>query len=217
VLAGTAAVAVIVTLPALLLSVSAFVHAQVALVTGRVLTPGAESWLYLVSSRVTLHEGAGVIYQGPRMSTTVESLLHPLIIALGVAISACLAWRNRRTATADSLFAATALIFLLRCTLDPGDQPYYQLPLLATLLAWDAVRAERVPFRGLAATAVAYVLFDRLSPSSIGAVPASILYDSATIVGALLLGRCAFAPRRRRRAPEIVVLGRGRSRRPHAA
>ena len=193
------------TLPTLLVSVPAFLHTQAGLVTGQVLTPGAWSWLYLLSGSVTLHLHDGVVYHGPRMSAAVESLLHPLIVAAALAIGLAIAWQARRALTADRLFAATALAFLLRCALDPGDQPYYHLPLLATLLAWDAVRAERLPWRSLAATATAYALFSRLVPAAIGTATASALYDAVSVAGALLLARCVFAPARRHATPEPVA------------
>jgi Glycosyltransferase family 87 len=210
ILLGAASVVVTVTLPVLLVSVSAFVHTQAGLVTGRVLTPGAWSWLYLLSGTATLHERGGVVFRGPRMSMAVESLLHPLIIAAAVALAIAVAWQARRSLTADRLFAATALAFLLRCALDPGDQPYYHLPFLATLLAWDALRGERLPWRSLAATAVAYVLFERLSPSAVGTATASALYDAATAGAALVLARCLFAGAQRRVTPAPVTLGAAR-------
>jgi len=213
VLAGSAAVYLAATLPILAVSVSAFLHAQAALVTGRVLTPGAWSWLYLLSGSVTLHERGGVVYHGPRMSLTVESLLHPLIVATAVVVSLVIAWQARRALTADRLFAAVALVFLVRCALDPGDQPYYHLPLLATLLAWDAMRPERMPWRSLAATAMAFVLFTRLTPGSVGTATASALYDAVSVVGALVLARCLFARPRRHATPEpVTALRPGRPR-----
>ena len=209
---GATAVVVTVTLPMLLVSVSALLHTQAALVTGRVLTPGAWSWLYLPSGTITLHERGGVVFDGPRMSLAVESVLHPLIIAVAVALALGVAWHARRSLTVDRLLAATALAFLVRCALDPGDQPYYHVPLLATLLAWDALRGERLPWRSLAATAVAYVLFERLSPSAVGAGMASALYDAASIGGALVLAGCLLPGVPRRATPEPITLGAGRPR-----
>lgn len=36
-----------------------------------------------------------------------------------------------------------ALLFLLRCTLDPIDNTYYHLPLLLALLAWETTAIDR--------------------------------------------------------------------------
>jgi hypothetical protein len=63
------------------------------------------------------------------------------LVALPIA---ALAYRRRGSlAVRDSALAVLALVFLLRCTLDPVDNAYHHLPLLLALLAWEAVSTTR--------------------------------------------------------------------------
>jgi len=55
-----------------------------------------------------------------------------------------------------------ALVFLLRCQLDPWNTSYYALPFLLALAAWEVVGARRAPLLSLAATVMTWVSFERL-------------------------------------------------------
>lgn len=189
VISGAAAIVTAVSLPALLISAPTFLHNQLVLVHEHYLAPAWDSWLFLVSPRVTLPVGGGLTYTGPHLSSTVVGLLHPLIIVVAIAIGVYVARRVRTHLTLDAWFAAIALAFLLRCALDTETMPYYEAPLFMTLLAWDALQGGRLPLRGLFAAAVSYALFDRLTPTVIGPNTASALYGAAALVGCLLLRR----------------------------
>jgi hypothetical protein len=46
----------------------------------------------------------------------------------------------------DLALALLALASLLRCLLDPADNPYYHLPAIAALCAWEALRRPTLPW-----------------------------------------------------------------------
>ena len=193
-LAGAAAIAAVATLPAFVGSPGAFVSSHLALVHEHYLEPSVYSWLFPLAPQVTVHLSGGLVHQGARLPAGLVGLLHPLIIGVALAIAVGLARLARRHLGPpglgpDQIFAAVALIFVLRCTLDTETMPYYHAPLFATLLAWDAMRGERLPVRALAAAAAGYVLFDRLTLNVVSPAAAAWLYAAVTlVVAAVLLG-----------------------------
>jgi hypothetical protein len=201
------AVAAACSLPAVVLAPASFVDNQLGLAAARYRSPAALTWLFLLAPAGVRHLSSGLVASGPRLGSAVAGLLHPLIIALGAVIALFMRRRGGARSPRDALLPAVALAFLLRCTLDPATMPYYHLPLLATLLAWDALGGGRLPLRGLAATAIAYLVFDRLTPAVIGPDTSSALYDAVTLGIAVLLVRALAAARGRGTpAPRAVGL-----------
>jgi hypothetical protein len=185
VLCGSVLLAATLTLPAILANPRSWLHSEFSLghaTSGTVPIP--DSWPFLVASRETLRLPGGLIISEPHLSAGFAGLLHPLIIALAIAIAVWLAIRADGRHATNHLFAAVAVIFLLRCTLDPGNEPYYQLPLLATFLAWDALANNGLPVRALLGAAAAYLVFDRL-PSFFSPTVAGDIYSASTFTAAL--------------------------------
>ncbi len=104
------------------------------------------------------------------------SLTHPLILAVGLALTVAL-WLRGRIDTARSpspergvrldartALLALALLMLMRCLLDTWDTGYYLLPFLFALLAWE-VRGSiaRPPALAAVACVLGYVSFLWLS------------------------------------------------------
>jgi hypothetical protein len=213
-LAASAAVAGAVTLPAIVGSPGAFLTNQLALAHEHYLEPSGQSWFYELAGRVTLHLPHGLVHRGPRLPAPLVGLLHPLIIGLALGVAAILARRLRSGGDLDRVFAAVGLVFLLRCTLDTETMTYYHAPLFAGLVAWDAMRGERLPLRGLAAAGLGYVVIDRLSGYAVGSDVSAFAYLGATaglavaLAGALLLGPPARrAARARQWRPDIRRTG----------
>ena len=127
----------------------------------------------------------------------VAPFSHSLIVALAV-VAAVALWR-RRLETRDAL-GLLALLFLLRCVLDPVDQDYFHLPFLLALLAWE-VECRRLwrglPVVTLAAAACLWLSFTVLH-ANVGAWRANAVYLGWTIVAAGFLAvrtaRAAPAP-----------------------
>jgi glycosyl transferase family 87 len=96
---------------------------------------------------------------GPGWTSAID---HPLIIAVGFALSAALWLRERRNGQTSlrAALLALALLMLMRCLLDTWDTGYYPLPFLLALLAWEVRGAvARPPVLAAAATVVASLTF----------------------------------------------------------
>ena len=97
----------------------------------------------------------------------LSPVTHPLIAVLVVPLS-LLAWRVRRHARGghgEQALGLLALLFLLRCILDPWNCVYYELPFLLALLTWESLyRAHRPPLLTLGATLATWVTFQTLEP-----------------------------------------------------
>ena len=84
-------------------------------------------------------------------------LTHPLIVVLALPLSA--AWWLSRRRTPDDALALLALLFLLRCLLDPVDNAYYHLPFVLSLIAWEGLARRGPPLlSALCAVAVHYAI-----------------------------------------------------------
>ena len=70
--------------------------------------------------------------------------------------------RRRGRSSVDTCLALLALLFLLRCLLDPSNHVYYQVPFVIALVAWDARRSP-VPVLALLATALVWLEFHTIS------------------------------------------------------
>ncbi|HVR04735.1 MAG TPA: hypothetical protein VMS02_01750 [Solirubrobacteraceae bacterium] len=120
----------------------------------------------------------------------VGAVSHPLIVALGLPLSA-LAWRQR-SRTGPTLLTPTpptgptrdtspppgthrrgrarvpeqllllALLLLVRCMLDTWDDEYYLLPFILALTAWEALGESGLPALALGGVALAWLDFEWL-------------------------------------------------------
>jgi hypothetical protein len=187
-LAMACATAAVLTLPLAIGSPSAFLANQVFLVHQQVyLHPAAHSWLYPLAPEVRIVGLHGSV-SWPTLSPTVVGLVHPLIIVVAAGLAAAVWVRRRGRPSLDELFTLTALVYLLRCTLDTETMPYFHLPLLLTLLAWDGLHGDRLPLRAIAGAGVGYFLFQRLLGGTLDVHTVSYLYGACTLVLALVLG-----------------------------
>ena len=100
------------------------------------------------STRAGLLLGLALALAAPLVAGNL-SLTDPLIVALALPLSA--AWWFSRRRTPDDVLALLALLFLLRCLLDPVDNAYYHVPFLLSLTgmggtraAWPAARVDPV-------------------------------------------------------------------------
>jgi hypothetical protein len=87
----------------------------------------------------------------------LRPITHPLIVALAVPLSIA-AWM-RKGRNPDDALALLALLFLLRCALDPWNLVYYQLPLVVALTAYEVRTHKDWPVLALAATAATWLTF----------------------------------------------------------
>ncbi len=79
---------------------------------------------------------------------------------MGAAALACGAFvLRRRGRGTDDVLGLLALVFALRCVLDPWNLVYYHLPLALSLLAWEVRRNEEWPVLTLGVSVLAWVSF----------------------------------------------------------
>jgi glycosyl transferase family 87 len=183
--------AVVATLPMVVGNFDAFRHA-IRYISSPQPVMTSLTWLYPFSPtgtvRVTNIFGDDRTFIGHRVWPIESAVSHPLIIVLGLAIPVLVWWRRRGGPAADAMLAATAVVFVLRCVLDPGTTAYYHLPLLLILVLIDVAHGRRVPVAGLAGGAVSFVVLDRF-PGYLGAGAANLLYIAATAIAIGLLTR----------------------------
>ena len=87
-------------------------------------------------------------------------LTRPLIVG-GSALVAVAWWlRSGPDRNRDDVLGLLALLFLLRCMLDPWDLIYYHLPLIVSLAAWEARRGRSLPVLAVVASAACWLTFD---------------------------------------------------------
>ena len=85
----------------------------------------------------------------------------PLVLLVPLLLSVVCAIRLRRRPWHDALLLL-ALVFLLRCLLDPWNVSYYALPFLFSLLAWEVHARGGLPRLTLLATMLTWVTCDWL-------------------------------------------------------
>ncbi len=179
--AGAVGLAALLTLPQVLADPGGFasVSQHAATATNDTFV---QSWWYLV---------------GHTLPGWVARSTHPLIVLAAFPLTV---FAYRRGLRADDALPLLALLFLVRCVLDPVDNYYYHLPLLLALLAWDVKARRQLPFAALAATVCLIV-----TNSFLDGMTASAFYFAwtAALAGVLcvVLRRATSADRSAAQAP----------------
>jgi hypothetical protein len=204
--AGGLGVAAAATVPMMAGNLSAFHHAWSYISKAQPVVT-LFNWLYPFSpngtGRITDVTGASHPFVG-HLAWPVEGVLsHPLIIVVGIALPLLVARRvGAGRAAVPQLLVATALVFLLRCGLDPESAAYYHLPMLLVLVLADAAAGRRLPLVGLVSAAVSFTVLDRF-PGYLPAGVANLGYVVVSaVVMALLISRLRARP-----APELMRTG----------
>src|SRR6185503_8851056 len=95
------------------------------------------------SIRIRPVDGRSVITVRP-VPPFVAAVAKKLIVIAALLLTVPLILRRRRLSSTDPLLVL-AFALLLRCVLDPFDNPYYHLPFLFAFLAWEALTVRGVP------------------------------------------------------------------------
>ena len=196
-LAIAAGLAAAFTLPLLLASAPGTATAAGALHAGGDFFPW-QVWWFLGSANDVWH---GV--SGDTLARSAPSWLgpipHPLIVALAVPFS-WLAWRRG----ADPLLLL-ALLFLLRCVLDPWNNVYYALPLVIALASWEGSRERRAPLVALGVLVATFITIERMR-GVVSPDVASVSYLAwALPLGAYLVWRVLAPAGANRRSRHVAV------------
>lgn len=146
------------------------------------------------------HVAGGVVYHGAGGPAWVQRLSHPLIVAFALPLSALFALGRRRAGAArtDAL-ALLALLLVLRCALDPWNQPYYAIPAILALASWEVTALRRAPLWAPAAAALTWLAFHGPRMEHTELRYAAIVLWTATLA-AVLGARMWPRPRRARGA-----------------
>ncbi len=158
-----------------------------AVQTGEIFQPW-QVWWFLGSTGEVVRGADGVVKEGYRAAPGwLSPISHPLIVAVALPLS-LLAWRRR----SDPL-ALLALLFVLRCVLDPWNTAYYALPAVIALVAWEATRTERPPVFALFMTLATWATWEWLLPVATPDVEA-LVYLAWSLPFAGLLAWRLYAP-----------------------
>ena len=155
------------TLPLLAVDPTGFGNVSRNAVNGGVLVTRSTWWFFAAApDKVHLQLPAGfptgfTLY---RLPSWLGQVTHPLIVGLAVPLSILVYWRNR---TREAALPLIAILFLLRCALDPMDNAYYQVPLLLALLAFEVLCTSRqLPVVTLLTAGMLWLTFDLVEPSA---------------------------------------------------
>jgi hypothetical protein len=196
VIAGAIALALV--LPLLLAGPPSGQPGVHAATTGVIFQPW-QVWWFLGSPSDAIRGADGLIKAGYRSPPGwVSPISHPLIVAVALPLS-LLAWRRR----SDPLLLL-ALLFVLRCVLDPWNTAYYALPAILALVALEATRSERPPVLALAMTMATWATWQWLVPAAPADVE-SLVYLGWSLPLAGLLAWRLYAPA----LPAMPALSRG--------
>lgn len=121
----------------------------------------------------------------------LSRLTRPLIVLAAIALTV-LWWRRSHDRRLDALLLL-ALIFLVRCLLDPWNNVYYAVPFLLCLTAWEGLAHREPPVISLVATVLAWVTFQEV-PEVAGADLQSLSYLAWSVPLAAWLAVRALAP-----------------------
>ena len=123
-------------------------------------------WWVLGETGNAVYGSDGVLKPGYRTPPEwLSPITHPLIAFLVVPLSLLFAWRRGRAGDAtarEDVLALLALLFLLRCVLDPWNFNYYHLPFVLALLAWETLRFSRPPVLALGASFALWLTWQKL-------------------------------------------------------
>ncbi len=128
----------------------------------------------------------------------VAAHAHELIVALSVPLGALVVRRRGWNPPVEACLALLALLFLLRCVLDPQDLYYYHLPMILALAAWESYTRRAAPWLTLSTLVLLYVVFDQIGATDAHTWADFASYLAVTVpLGGYLLARLLGHPIRR--------------------
>ncbi|HXD67045.1 MAG TPA: hypothetical protein VNV17_20630 [Solirubrobacteraceae bacterium] len=126
----------------------------------------------------------------------IESISHPLIIAVMVPLTALYAVVKRRRTyrVPNAPLLLLTLLLALRCVLDPWDISYYCLPFLLALVTWESLSFDRVPVLALLATFAAWMIFKQTAALGLSADVQALVFAMVSIPSVIVLSMALYAP-----------------------
>ncbi len=146
-------------------------------------------WWFLGSHGAVVRNAFGVVKVGYRTPPGwIQSIDHPLIVALSVPVTFFAARRRR----VDALLLL-ALVLAIRFAFDSWDTVYYPLPFIFALLAWESLTVRRPPVLSLLASVLVWLVFI-VAPEQISADAQAALFLLIAVPTLLALAFAVFAP-----------------------
>lgn len=154
-------VAAVLVLPPIVVDPHAFLVSMSRPVSGLSIMRPANFWSLAVPPRHFADIGGEVVALAV-VPPWLRSLAHPLVVGVGLLLA--LGWRARRQVAVgpETALALLALVFLMRCLLDPWNHGYYHWPFLAALACWEVRGCLRVPVVTAVSSAVVWIVFVRM-------------------------------------------------------
>jgi len=168
ILVPAAGVAALAYLPMLAADPGAFAAALDRPVGGLGEMRPANLWHALVAEGRATSIGGGESVEVQLVPQWLRTVAHPGIALLALGVPAAWWWRRRARATVAQALGLLALVFLLRCWLDPWNHEYYHLPMLLALGAYETLGRGRAPVLTLGSSALLWVVFARLAEPGLG-------------------------------------------------
>jgi hypothetical protein len=135
------------------------------------------------SVRIRPVDGRSVIQVRP-VPPFVAGIAKKLIVIAGFLLTVPLMLRRRRLSATDPLLCL-AFVLLLRCVLDPFDNPYYHLPFLFAFLAWESLTVRGAPVVALFVS-FAFLLQTRLA-DTLTSIPSYTVHSAVYLAWSLPL------------------------------
>ena len=193
---GAGGIATALTAPFLLASASRFSESAKALSTvNSWIAPPNVWWPLAQRTSHQAFDGVGMrtVYDYS-LPSVLNPVPHALIVIVAVALGAAL-WVRIPRPSLDQALGLLALVFLLRCALDPWNNIYYHVPFLLALFARDAVAVPRRPLAAAIGLAFVWLTFARVWPASQGRPDVVFAFYAAwTAAFAAWLAVSVFAP-----------------------
>jgi hypothetical protein len=160
--------------------------------TGAIFQPWQIWWFLGTHGHIASGLDAG--YRTP--PEWIESIGHPLVVAVMVPLTALYALvRRRRTyRVPNAPLLLLALLLVLRCMLDPWDISYYALPFLLTLVAWESLSFDRVPVLALLAAFAAWLMFKETGALNFSADLQALVFAIVSVPSVIALSMALYAP-----------------------
>lgn len=122
---------------------------------GNGLTPTNVWWVYGSEAGVSVSGGStSNAYVVPEL---IGSMAHLLILAIAIGLVAAY-WSKWREREPMDVLLLVALIFLLRCMLDPLTYSYHHLPFFVALVSFEALRRRGLPYVSLVVAGFVYAM-----------------------------------------------------------
>lgn len=154
-------------------------------------TPTNVWFAYGRETGAVLGPGGGTTYGIP---ATLAAVAHPLVFALGLGLP-LVYWRRANGRSTAELLRLLALLFLLRCLLDPLTLSYHHLPFFVALASYEMLSRRKIPVLSIYSTAAIWALGKWIAPLDDAAIFNKLYLAWAVPVAAYLAYKSFTRPR----------------------